>query len=228
MTPTTASNLLALGFAVWDSAGSQFHNYLSAAGKLPNFVEWYTAWPNSEAGAGPDAPLFSSSQEQSVLQNHLVPLVSWGSDDIPLTAIVNGSEDATTLLPAVALAKSYPGTLYIRLDWEMNGPWAPYSPLNPDQPTSETPATFVAMWQHVVQYFRAAGVSNVRWVWSPNVDGGTGTMASYYPGDSYVDDVALDGYNYAHYQGSWVTPQQVFAAKLYRAGTHHAQAGDHC
>jgi mannan endo-1,4-beta-mannosidase len=210
--PKTAHHGLALGFAVWDSAGSQFQNYQSAVGKLPNFVEWYTAWPNSEAGAGPDAPLYSASQEQSTVENHLIPLISWGSDDIPLTAIVNGSEDATTLAPAVVLAKSYPGTLYIRLDWEMNGSWAPYSWLNPDQPAGETPATFVAMWQHVVNYFRAAGVSNVKWVWSPNVDGGTGTMAAYYPGDGYVDDVGLDGYNYAYYQGSWVSPQQVFGA----------------
>ncbi len=210
--PSSGNHSLALGLAVWDPTGAQFANYQSTVGKLPSFVEWYTAWPNSEAGAGPDAGLYLPSQEQLVQADHLTPLISWGSDDVSLTTIVNGGEDATALAPAVALAKSYPGTLYIRLDWEMNGSWAPYSPLNADQPAGETAATFVAMWQHVVNYFRAAGVTNVKWVWSPNVDGGTGTMAAYYPGDSYVDDVALDGYNYAYYQGSWVTPQQVFGA----------------
>ena len=101
----------------------------------------------------------------------------------------------------------------------MNGSWAGYSPSNSDQPAGTTPATFVAMWQHVVNYFRAAGVTNVKWVWSPNVDGGTSgcdaagsttaCMAPYYPGDNYVDYVGLDGYNDA---SVWQTPSQIFGA----------------
>jgi len=77
----------------------------------------------------------------------------------------------------------------------MNGSWSDWNPDNSAQPAGETPATYVAMWQHVVNYFRSAGVTNVKWVWAPNVDGGDGSMAAYYPGDSYVDYVGLDGYN---------------------------------
>jgi len=202
---------LALGFAVFQPT-AQFQNYQSVVGTLPDFLEWYQSWPTSAADSAM-APLYWGSQEQLVEADHLTPLISWGTGTIPLSSIVAGADDAIALGPAVALAKSYPGTLYIRLDWEMNGAWAPYSPNNSDQPQGETPATFVAMWQHVVNYFRVAGVTNVRWVWSPNVDGGTGTMAAYYPGDAYVDDVALDGYNYAYTEGAeWQTPQQIFGA----------------
>ena len=215
VTLTVTPEPLALGFAVFQPTG-QFQNYRSAVGKLPNFLEWYQSWPTTAVpGAGP--PLYWGNDEQLLHKYHLTPLISWSTDNIALTTVVNGAsdgEDAAVLAPAAALAKQYRGSLYIRLDWEMNGSWSAWNPGNAAQAgLGETPATFIAMWRHVVNYFRAAGVTNVKWVWSPNVDGGTNTMAAYYPGDNYVDDVALDGYNYAYTQGApWLTPQQVFGA----------------
>jgi hypothetical protein len=206
---------LALGVAVFQPT-TQFQNYQSAVGTLPSFLEWYQSWPAIGAESS-SAPLYWGSQEQLVQTDKLTPIISWSTDAIPLNTIVNGAsdgEDAIALAPAAALAKQYPGTLYIRLDWEMNGSWSQWNPGNAAQAgQGETPATFVAMWQHVVNYFRTAGVTNVRWVWSPNVDSTGVTLGEYYPGDSYVDDVALDGYNYAYLQDtSWMTPQQVFGA----------------
>jgi hypothetical protein len=220
VTLTVPSNPLALGFAVFDptypTTGNLFQSYRYVVGRLPNFLEWYQTWPTSAANSS-SAPLYWDSQEQLARSHRLTALISWGTDNIPLDTIINGAsdgEDAVALAPAAALAKSYPGTLYIRLDWEMNGSWSGWNPSNPAQEgQSETPATFVAMWQHVVNYFRAVGVTNVKWVWAPNVDGGTGTMGAYYPGNSYVDYVGLDGYNYAYTQdAAWQTPQQVFGA----------------
>ena len=223
-TLTVVSSPLALGFAVFDPTyprrGNQFESYRTAVGKLPNFLEFYQdPWPTvADIGkAGAWAPLYWNEEKHLVRNDHLTALISWGTDNISLRTIVNGAtdgEDAVALAPAVRLAKSFPGTLYIRLDWEMNGSWAGWNPTNVAQKgQDESPATFVAMWQHVVNYFRTSGVTNVRWVWSANVDGGGGTMAAYYPGDRYVDDVGLDGYNYAYSQGaSWQTPQQIFAA----------------
>jgi hypothetical protein len=217
-TAGTPSRRLALGFAIFQTEvnglpSPQFADYKSAVGSLPSFFEDYRSWPTSATNS-PPAPLYFASEAALFQTDHLTPIISWSSDATSLTTIVKGGTDAYALAPAAALAKSYPGTLYIRLDWEMNGSWSAWNPSNSAQAgLGENPATFVAMWQHVVNYFRAAGVTNVRWVWSPNVDGGTGTMAAYYPGDNYVDDVALDGYNYAYTQGaSWQTPKQVFGA----------------
>jgi hypothetical protein len=211
--PASAATPLALGVAVFQPT-TAFQSYQSAVGSVPSFLEWYQSWPDSEPGIGADSPLFLASQERLVEADHLVPMISWGTENLPLTSIVNGSEDAAALAPAAALAKSYPGTLFIRLDWEMNGSWSAWNPDNVAQAgLGESPSTYVAMWQHVVNYFRNAGVTNVKWVWAPNVDAGAGTMAAYYPGDSYVDDVGLDGYNNAYTQGgSWLTPEQVFGA----------------
>jgi beta-mannanase len=66
---------------------------------------------------------------------------------------------------------------------------------------------YVGAWQHVVDVFRSEGVTNVKWIWAPGTDAyadskndGTGTCAPkdrwtyYYPGDSYVDWIAIDHY----------------------------------
>ncbi len=213
---------IALGFTSFQPTPPDgVASYQSAIGSLPDFYEWFEPWPNSEAGAGTTdatAPLYLASQASMMESDHLTPIISWGTNDIPLIDIVNGDYDAY-LADTVALVETYPGNVYIRLDWEMNGTWSGYNPYNSDQPAGTTPATFVAMWQHIVSYFQNAGVTNVKWIWAPNVDGGlsgcdasgstTGCMAQYYPGNAYVNYVGLDGYNDA---SVWQTPQQIFAA----------------
>jgi hypothetical protein len=215
--PTTA---LALGVAVFDPTyprtGNQFQKYQSFVKRPPNILEWYQSWPSSVAKST-TFPLYLVDEKQLVRRKGLTPIISWSTGSISLNKIVAGAtdgENSIALARAAALAKSYPGTLLIRLDWEMNGNWTQWNPGNAAQAHQrETPATFVAMWRHVVNYFRAEGVTNVRWVWAPNVDNGDGAMSAYYPGDGYVDYVGLDGYNYAYTQGgSWNTPQQVFGA----------------
>ncbi len=199
---------IALGFAVWDptypATGNQFQNYQTAVGSLPNFVEFYQDPWGGE-------PLYFGNQLQLLTQtNHTNAIISWGTNAISLDSILAGQQSAN-LNSAIALAKAWPGTLYIRLDWEMNGSWSQWNPANTAQPAGETPATFVKMWRYVVKKFRAAGANNVKWVWAPNIDGGSRPMAPYWPGADYVNYVGLDGYNYGYYEGSWQTPQQVFA-----------------
>jgi hypothetical protein len=216
----TVTKPLALGVAVFDpifpKTGNQFQRYQSAVERPPNILEWYQSWPSSTANSS-RFPLYLGNEKQLVRRKNLTPLISWSTGAISLKRIVNGAtngENAAALTRAVTLAKSYRGTLYIRLDWEMNGSWSQWNPGNAAQAgQGESPATFVAMWQHVVNYFRASGVTNVKWVWAPNVDDGDGAMAAYYPGNGYVDYVGLDGYNYAYTQGGpWQTPEQVFGA----------------
>ena len=52
------------------------------------------------------------------------------------------------------------------------------------------------------------------WVWCPNAGGPT-SVASVFPGASYVDIVGLDGYNWGSTRPSgWQTPAQIFASLL--------------
>jgi hypothetical protein len=89
----------------------------------------------------------------------------------------------------------------------MNGSWAPWE----GSINGNTPAAYVAAWQHVVSIFRSAGATNVSWVWAPNC-GPTSTISSYYPGDSWVDVIGLDGYNWGSSLGKWQSFTDVFGA----------------
>jgi beta-mannanase len=107
-------------------------------------------------------------------------------------AIASGAHDAYILAYARSV-RSFDGMVNIRLAHEMNGKWYPWGVgIN-----GNTAADYVAMWRHVYDVFRYAQTTNVRWVWSPNVefDGDT-PMANAYPGGGFVDRVGLSGYNW--------------------------------
>lgn len=56
----------------------------------------------------------------------------------------------------------------------------------------KAPGEFVAAWRQMFDYFsRVKHLSNLLWVYSPNEGGNT---MEYYPGDAFVDVVALDAY----------------------------------
>ena len=75
----------------------------------------------------------------------------------------------------------------------MNGNWQfPWS----EQLNGNQPGDYIKAWQHVHDIFTQNGVTNVTWVWCPNISSPiTRPMASLYPGDAYVDWICLDGYN---------------------------------
>ncbi|MFE9955227.1 glycoside hydrolase family 26 protein [Micromonospora sp. NPDC005299] len=80
----------------------------------------------------------------------------------------------------------------IRLAHEMNGDWYPWS----EASNGNRPGEYVEAWRHVHDLFRAAGVTNVTWVWSPNSrwDESLPKLSGLYPGDDYVDWVGVTGY----------------------------------
>lgn len=62
-----------------------------------------------------------------------------------------------------------------------------------------TPAQYRAAYQHYVDVFRSRGASNVVFVWilmAGSFSGSHSKAESYYPGDSYVDWIGADGYNW--------------------------------
>jgi len=55
-------------------------------------------------------------------------------------------------------------------------------------PWSGDPVAYISAYRRVVDIFRARGVQNVRWVWSP---AGNSSADKFYPGDKYVDYVGV-------------------------------------
>jgi hypothetical protein len=101
----------------------------------------------------------------------------------------------------------------LRFGHEMNGNWYPWS----EQLNGNGTGDYVAAWRHVHDVVASTGASNVTWVWNPNVPyWGSTPLDALYPGPSYVDAVALDGYNWGTSASwsTWVSPSQLFGDGL--------------
>jgi beta-mannanase len=186
----------------------------SQTGRRVEIVSWYQNW-----GGG---------DWISTVQNHVVgavtgggrtPMLTWepwapgGGTDQPryrLSRIADGSFDAYMSTFAAAL-KATGSPIYLRPMHEFNGDWYPWG----GTVNANSPALFVRAWRHMVDVFRTAGADNVRFVWSPNnVDvPASNRLESYYPGDAYVDVLAVDGYNWGAGKpefGGWQSFTKVF------------------
>lgn len=169
-------------------SGAEIDAYASEVGARPKIVMLNQGW---------DEPLLYPGQMRAITSRGATPLITWDPIDsaggIPLRAIAAGAHD-DYLRRSADMARAWGGTLYVRFAHEMNLPEAPDGPGR----NGNTPAQFIAAWRHVVGIFRNAGADNVRWVWSPNVQCfGRCPFTAFFPGDEWVDWVALDGYNYA-------------------------------
>ena len=79
--------------------------------------------------------------------------------------------------------------------------------------------SFSVLKTHLI--FKKAGAHNVKWMFSPNVLWGDKTFEKdilpYYPGDSLVDMVGLDGYNFGDHKSAhhkWQSYDEVFGASI--------------
>jgi hypothetical protein len=99
----------------------------------------------------------------------------------PLDDILNGKADH--LLRQFAQgAKAFGKPVFVSIDHEMNGNWFPWG---------GNPGKYIAAYRYIHDKIEAYGANNITWVWNPNLGY---SFDRYYPGDSYVDWVALSGY----------------------------------
>jgi len=85
----------------------------------------------------------------------------------------------------------YRELVLVRFAHEMNGNWYPWGVAN-----GNTPQEYGQAYRHVAGIFKAMGVTNALWVWSPNIIRSTPskTIKEFWPGDEYVDIVGVTGY----------------------------------
>jgi hypothetical protein len=172
------------GDAPWDATTAA--KFASNAGKTPSIVHWglgtpwdhdFTYWQGT----------FNLVQNAGSLS-----LADMSTGSVALRTIANGSYD-TALRTWAQGAKAWGHPFFLRPDWEMNGGWFPWGTTASNQ---NTPADYVAAWQHMRQVFDSVGATNVTWVWCPNLEySGSVPYSQLYPGDAYVDWTCLDGYN---------------------------------
>ena len=196
-------------------------------GKKYAVVELFTNFCNSSSEMN---NLFDKALVY-IWNNHNIPVITWspacGTAPSNLDQLIaNGNSDAYINAWADGLKRFLSGPdgvygnsddrrVYIRFAHEMNGTWYPWSANS----SGQTPWNYIAMWRHVHNIFAAKGLGayHVQWVWCVNTkdSGGKYTAEQYYPGNTYVDWIGIDGYNFGNVvYGSnvhtWKTPAEVF------------------
>jgi len=177
-----------------DAYGAQFD-------KNASMVLWYIGW---RADNDHSFPLSSC---KNVYDAGYIPHIVWepwiGIDDF-----LSGNLDADLEKFGQDIAE-FGNPVMLRWGHEFNGDWYPWSYNNNELvPASK----WIEAYKYVHDKIIEAGGTNAIWLWSPNCGNGGKNpqdFTLYYPGDEYVDWIAIDGYNWGTSQtwSSW----QLFA-----------------
>jgi hypothetical protein len=112
--------------------------------------------------------------------------------------VADGGADSYYVTLAKNLVNAGFADSYIRLGWEFNGTWMGWSVCNEDgSGTTSWASDFVPAFQNIVTSMRSVSGANFKFIWNP-IDSSNVSCAGleqFYPGDKYVDEVALDVYD---------------------------------
>jgi hypothetical protein len=156
----------------------QVARFAKVIGSQPNLVLAYSYW-------GEPFPTEFSHQAEAHGATLVVDLDPTGPS---LASIAAGGQDG--YLEAFAEAvRGFGGPVVISFGHEMNGNWYSWGY------THTSPKVFVQAWRRIVNVFRTVGADNVTWLWSVNLIPVNGpAIRDWWPGDSYVTWVGIDGY----------------------------------
>ncbi|MCY7396412.1 MAG: hypothetical protein LH468_09730 [Nocardioides sp.] len=172
--------------------------------------------------------VFPAAAEAGFASNGRRVLVSWDMGPTRFSSWTSGEHDAY-LDQIVAAALSYPADVYVRPWPEMNGDWQTFQP-SPDgeRPDGGTYLEFQDAWRHVVDYTRARGATNLKWVFNPAADtyAETTPVRRIWPGAEYVDVLGIDGFNWGKDRGTgrWRSFREIFAPMYRRLSALHPTA----
>lgn len=184
-------------------------SYAALTGHAPAIIHWFQDWKMD----------FDPSYLDQASSRGAMPLITWepwdwdGSEKnqprYSLRRILSGAHDAYIMSWARGAA-AWGRRFYLRFAPEMNGDWRPWSP----GVNGNTARQYVEVWRKLHSMFRRAGATNVRWVWCPIVHyAGSTPFEKVFPGDSYVDWIGLDGYNWGslHPWSGWQSAGEIFS-----------------
>jgi Glycosyl hydrolase family 26 len=114
--------------------------------------------------------------------------------------VADGGADGYFKTLAQNLVSAGFGSSYIRLGWEFNASWMGWSICNSQGSALDSWANdFVPAYRNIVTSMRSVSGANFKFIWNPlvssNVSCPGGNLEKFYPGDSYVNVVALDVYD---------------------------------
>jgi hypothetical protein len=114
--------------------------------------------------------------------------------------VASGGADGYFQTLAQNLVAAGFGSSYIRLGWEFNAGWMGWGICSADgSGLASWAGDFVPAFQHIVTSMRGVAGANFRFIWNPidssNASCPGASLENFYPGDGYVDAVALDTYD---------------------------------
>ena len=157
--------------------------FAQAIGRQPNIALYYDPWLGK----------FQADFATAAAQHGAVALVQINTGHTSLASIASGRYDRYWRSYADEV-KAFGGHVILSFDHEMNGDWEFWGYKH------QSPATFVAAWRHVVTIFREQGARNVTWLWTVNIVDNLDDVTEpspWWPGNSYVNWVGIDGYYYS-------------------------------
>jgi hypothetical protein len=129
-----------------------------------------------------------------------VPILPGGSNGT-LAEGATGAYDQYFTILAQTLVKDGAANAILRLGWEFNGTWYPWSVAN-----NTDAQNFAEFWRQIVTTMRAVPGQQFNFLWNPNGGGSSSwNLELAYPGSAYVDYIGTDVYD--EYWGSSFTPQ---------------------
>ena len=208
------------------------NNFSSAIGQAPQFIDTFADFSGSWSNMVTSAAWNAWSQSKSPTAQNLTPVVAVGlgtkSDHGPgtLQAIASGAHDDTYRGIAEAYRDAGYKTIDMRIGWEMNGDFMPWSMGT----TTESVNQWKAAFAHVADVVHGVSGMKVNVVWNPNASNNNQIdVKSAYPGDDKVDIIGLDIYSPTYkYDGS-VSNSQYYnnpsASQYHPSGEDPAQWG---
>jgi hypothetical protein len=142
--------------------------------------------------------------------NGSIMMISWMPQPYTAQDILDGKGDEyiDTFVKGV---KDFGEEIWLRPLHEANGDWYTWGTGADRINNSED--KLAAAYRHIVDRFRDANVTNVKWIWTTNCsNSGVATLTGSYPGDDYIDYTSIDGYNWGTAQSwsRWNTFEEVF------------------
>lgn len=207
------SNAQRFGFFssnLWQHYQENLKSEIAVFGAVPGYVLWYLQM-------GDDFPIEIAEHNKKMgiytVINQDISSTSFSPEEneILLKEIVDGKWD-DFFRRFASQAQSMDTKVYYRFGYEMNGDWFPWG---------QKERLFVNAWRHTRKLFKKENADSVFWIFSPSIVWGKRTfdddIRPYYPGDDYVDIVALDGYNFGDNHDNyhqWESFNEVFAGSI--------------
>ena len=167
-----------------------------------DYLDRVDGWAAMASGGGEGG--WHSSGLRLVLGVPVIPGGSGGS----LASGATGAYNPYFATLAQNLVAQGEGNAILRLGWEFNGTWYPWSVAS-----NGDAQNFAAFWRQIVSTMRAVPGQSFAFLWNPNSGGNQNwDLAQAYPGSGYVDYIGTDVYD--EFWGSPKTPQNSWSSLM--------------